>query len=111
MAGALAVHGIATLQLAVYKAATTADFPPHVLAALKGGEVAAVLMHSGRAGAHFYELMQRRGLTEEIRRITAIVISPRAAGLCGEGWRNIITVDTPRRMAMFDAVHKVFDEG
>ena len=107
LTSALAQHGITTIQEPIYKAATTSGFPEDVTAAIKADEVAAVLMHSGRAGEHFDRLMQASGVADKKAHITAIVISPRAARLCGDGWRNIIAVDPPRRSAMFAAARTV----
>ncbi len=101
MAEALKPHGISTLRLPVYKAAHTTAWPDDVDAALRDGKVAAILMHSGRAGEHFSALMERHGLSAARQDITAIVISSRAAGLCGQGWHNIVVAATPRRSAMF----------
>ena len=106
MTSALAKHGITTIQEPIYKAATTSGFPKDVTAAIKADQVAAVLMHSGRAGEHFDRLMQEGGFADKKHLITAIVISPRAARLCGEGWRNIIAVNPPRRSAMFTAARE-----
>jgi len=101
MAEALKPHGISTLRLPVYKATHTTAWPDDVDAALRDGKVAAILMHSGRAGEHFSALMERHGLSAARQDITAIVISSRAAGLCGQGWHNIVVAATPRRSAMF----------
>lgn len=107
MAGALETIGIKTLRQAVYKAAKTESFPQEVEAALAEKSVAAVLMHSGRAGEHFHHLMIKHGFGDAISSITAIAISARAAGLCGDGWRNIMVAKTPRRSSMFDALTQV----
>lgn len=104
---ALLPHGITTDRLPVYKAATTSTWPETVDTAIRHGQVAAVLMHSGRAGEHFAKMMQKNGLQQCRQNITAIVISTRAAGLCGEGWHNIKIAASPRRSAMFAAAADV----
>ena len=103
IADALSQHSITTDRQPVYKAATTEAWPDDVDQAIRQGQVAAVLMHSGRAGEHFAQLMDSHGLTSLRDKITAIVISDRAAGLCGGGWHNIKVAATPRRSAMFAA--------
>ena len=103
IADALRLHDIKTERVPVYKAATTNHWPQHVHAAIQNRQVGAVLMHSGRAGEHFTQMMQQHGLDEYRQFITAIVISRRAAGLCGQGWHNIKIAATPRRSAMFAA--------
>ena len=103
IADALMPHDITTERQPVYKAATTEAWPDDVDQAIRQGQVAAVLMHSGRAGEHFAQLMDRYELASLRDKITAIVISDRAAGLCGGGWHNIKVAATPRRSAMFAA--------
>ena len=103
IADALMRYDITTDRQPVYKAATTEAWPDKVDQAIRKGQVAAVLMHSGRAGEHFAQLMDRHGLASLRAKITAIVISDRAAGLCGGGWHNIKVAATPRRSAMFAA--------
>ena len=103
IADALAAFDITTDRQPVYKAATTNHWPDDIDNAIRQGKVAAVLMHSGRAGEHFAKLMDARGLSPYRENITAIVISNRAAGLCGGGWHNIKIAATPRRSAMFVA--------
>ena len=103
IADALMPHGITTDRQPVYKAAITEAWPDEVDRAIRQGQVAAVLMHSGRAGEHFAQLMDSHGLASLRDKITAIVISDRAAGLCGGGWLNIKVAATPRRSAMFAA--------
>ena len=103
IAEALMPYDITTDRQPVYKAATTEAWPDEVDQAIRQGQVAAVLMHSGRAGEHFAQLMDRHGLASPREKITAIVISDRAAGLCGGGWHNIKVAATPRRSAMFAA--------
>ena len=103
IADALKPYNITTDRQPVYKAATTEAWPDDIDHAIRQGQVAAVLMHSGRAGEHFAQLMDRHGLTSLRDKITAIVISDRAAGLCGGGWLNIKVAATPRRSAMFAA--------
>ena len=103
IADALMPHDITTDRQPVYKAATTEAWPDKVDHAIRQGQVAAVLMHSGRAGEHFAQLMDRHELASLRAKITAIVISDRAAGLCGGGWHKIKVAATPRRSAMFAA--------
>ena len=107
IADALAAHSITVTRQPVYKAATVHDWPADVDHAIRQGHVTAILMHSGRAGEHFAKMMAQHGLDDARKTITAIVISARAAGLCGDGWHNIIIAATPRRSAMFVAAAEV----
>jgi uroporphyrinogen-III synthase len=114
IAAALADDGIAVMRQHVYKAAEVEAFPPHALDALVRGDVAVVLAHSGRAGAHFTTMMVRNGLVAQLRSMMMIAISTRAAGLCGGDWHTITVVDKPRRKAMLEAamtaIHQLDDE-
>ena len=103
IATALAAHGRAVERLAVYKAAEVEAFPAMVRDALARGEVAVVLAHSGRAGAHFTQMMAAAGLSDQLNKMQMIAISHRAAGLCSEDWHTITVVDQPRRTAMLEA--------
>ena len=103
IAAALAAHDRRVERLAVYKAAEVDTFPAKVRDALAKGEVAVVLAHSGRAGAHFTRMMAAEGLGGQLRRMQMIAISHRAAGLCSEDWHTITVVDQPRRTAMLEA--------
>jgi len=115
IAAALAAHGCEVERLAVYKAAEVDTFPDAVRDALARGEVAVVLAHSGRAGAHFTHMMTAAGLGEQLRQMQMIAISHRAAGLCSEDWHTITVVDQPRRTAMLEAamtaIRRLADEG
>lgn len=59
-----------------------------------------VLVHSGRAGAHFHHLLDQHDLSAYRQHITLIVISNRAAGLCGQGWHKIHVIKSPLRSLM-----------
>lgn len=103
MEKALAPMGVEATRLAVYEAARTAGLAPDALAAIRNGDVGVVLVHSGRAGEHFSDLLDRHGLRPQKAAMALIAISSRAAGLCGEGWHTIEVVDSPLRTAMLDA--------
>ena len=103
IAAALADDGVRVLRQPVYKAAEVTAFPDEARDALTAGDVAVVLAHSGRAGAHFTTLMKEAGLAARLRSMVMIAISPRAAGLCGGDWHTITIVDQPRRKAMLEA--------
>lgn len=59
-----------------------------------------VLVHSGRAGAHFHHLLDQHDLGAYRQNMTLIVISNRAAGLCGQGWHKIHVIKSPLRSLM-----------
>jgi uroporphyrinogen-III synthase len=103
LAKPLSKAGITVSRHAVYQAEETEDLPGDVMTALRQGKIIAVMVHSGRAGAHFAGLLHRHDLKRAMSGITIIAVSSRVAGLCGDGWHKIIIADAPRRSAMFDA--------
>ncbi len=64
LVGELAVHGIATDMRIVYRA-VTAPFPPELVAALKSGEVDAVLHFSRRSADNYLAGAGQAGLLEQ----------------------------------------------
>ena len=109
LAKPLSEHGINVIRTPVYKAAQTNHLPQAVIAALAAGKVLAVMVHSGRAGVHLAEMMEKYDLLEQMKSISIIAVSTRVGAQCKtgrghEGWRRIIIAETPRRSAMFDAV-------
>ena len=111
MGEALAGMGIDVARLAVYEATLAPDLPAEALAALRDGSVEVVLAHSGRAGGRFRDLTDRHGLEQQRRSMTLVAVSPRAAGLCGDGWHTITIADSPSRAAMLDAAVKAVAKG
>lgn len=109
IAHALSKEDIQTTRIPVYKAAVTTNWLEEIDHAIRHDQIAAILMHSGRAGAHFTKMMHDHGLGDKKKHITAIVISTRAASLCGAGWRDIKIASTPRRSAMFAAAAEVLN--
>jgi uroporphyrinogen-III synthase len=103
LAEPLGEAGVTVLRHSVYKADKTDTLPDDVIKALRQGDILAVMVHSGRAGTHLVNLLRRLDLGYVIANITAIAISSRVAGLCGDGWHKIIVADAPRRSAMLDA--------
>jgi uroporphyrinogen-III synthase len=103
LAKPLSRAGVTVFRHPVYKADKTNTLPDNVITALRQGDILAVMVHSGRAGAHLVDLLHRHDLGYVMTNITAIAISSRVAGLCGDGWHKIIIADAPRRSAMLDA--------
>ena len=102
MAAALKSFGIEVVQTAVYEAVKAEDLTPEALGKVKDGEVGVVLVHSGRAGGHFSHLLERHGMQDRRGAMTLVAVSQGAAGLCGEGWHTIRTVESPLRAAVLD---------
>ena len=111
MQKALEAMGVEVVRLAVYKAGKARDLPADALAVLRKGVVGAALVHSGRAGEHFSDLLARHGLEDQRAAMALVAISRRAAGLCGDGWRTIEIVDSPLRADMLGAALDAVGEG
>lgn len=105
----LADHNVRLHRHSVYKAEKTHELPDAVINALAQGDVSAVLVHSGRAGAHLVDVLGQNNLSYVQSNIDIVSVSARVAGHCGDGWRNIIVAQKPRRKAMFDAIIKIMN--
>ncbi len=103
LAQSLNRYDVHVTRIPIYKAATTDTMPEDVIKHLQDNKVAVVMVHSGRAGAHFANMLHQYGMGHLQSSIDVVAISARVAGHCGDGWRNIKVAATPRRSAMFDA--------
>ena len=109
LAKPLAEHQITLHRHPVYKAYTTDHLPDDVLKVFSKGDVATIMVHSGRAGTHLVKLLDHNNLLHVMKDITIVAVSARVAGHCGDGWRKLVIAQKPRRMAMFDAIIKIMN--
>ena len=100
-------HNIKLHRHPAYKAEKTHELPDAAREALAQGNIAAILVHSGRAGAHLVDLLKQNNLSHVQQDIDIVAVSARVAGHCGNGWRNVIIAQEPRRQSMFDAIIKI----
>jgi uroporphyrinogen-III synthase len=87
-------------RIIVYEAVTEDQLDEAAIRQICSGRPIIVLIHSGRAGEQFSHLLDQHDLAEYRKFMKLIVISSRAAGLCGQGWHNIHIVSSPLRSLM-----------
>ena len=79
LAAALRAQGFRVIRRVVYEAAPAEALPDPALAALRAGQVAAMLITSPRGARIMVALLRRAGLADASRAIRALVLSPRIA--------------------------------
>jgi uroporphyrinogen-III synthase len=84
----------------VYEAKHVDALDMATITAITSGRPLIILVHSGRAGGHFSYLLDQHDLGAYRQNMTLVVISPRAAGLCGQGWHKIHILASPLRSMM-----------
>ena len=87
-------------RIIVYEAVTEDRLDDAAIRHIRSGRPIIVLIHSGRAGEQFSHLLDHHHLSEYRQYMKLIVISTRAAGLCGQGWHKIHVVSSPLRSLM-----------
>lgn len=96
LAAALRARGFRVLRRVVYAAEETTEFPADALSALRNREVSHALFFSPRSARCSVRHLTASGLTEALRGVEAIAISPRvAAVLDGLPWRSVRTARRP----------------
>jgi uroporphyrinogen-III synthase len=84
----------------VYEAKPINMLHADTITAIQSGRPLIILVHSGRAGEHFSHLLDQHELGAYRQNMTLVVISARAAGLCGQGWHKIHVIAAPLRSMM-----------
>ena len=107
----LAPSGIDVEQVSAYRMVPAGDFPTDVEGRIKGGDVGIVLVYSARAGGRFRDLLDQKGLASHREQMELVAISPRVAGLCGDGWHTITHAERPDRPAMMEAAIRAVERG
>jgi len=87
-------------RIIVYEALLEDKLDNAAIRHIRSGRPMIILIHSGRAGEQFSHLLNQHELSEYRKFMKLIVISSRAAGLCGQGWHNIHVVSSPLRSLM-----------
>jgi uroporphyrinogen-III synthase len=96
----LAAHGIAAEMAVVYRAAA-APFPPALIAALKEGEVDAVLHFSRRSAESYLAGASRAGITAQALGVRHVCLSlPIAAPLTAAGAAKVAVAPRPDEAAL-----------
>ena len=96
----LAVHGVAAEMAVVYRA-VTAPFPPALTAALKAGEVDAVLHFSRRSAENYIAGARQAGIIEQAVGVRHLCLArPIAEPLSGAGAGSIAVAKRPDEAAL-----------
>ncbi|HEY5217042.1 MAG TPA: uroporphyrinogen-III synthase [Pseudolabrys sp.] len=102
--GELSVHGIAAEMRIVYRAVTT-PFPPELIAALKNGEIDAVLHFSRRSADNYLAGARAAGLLAQALAPRHVCLSAAIADpLTGAGATGIVIAARPDEAALLDLV-------
>jgi len=87
----------------VYAAELIAHFTPEAEAALRAGQIDAVLLYSPRTAQHFAHLYDALGLARS--QIIIGALSPAIAQAAGDGWADVAVAIHPENELLFTAVH------
>jgi uroporphyrinogen-III synthase len=102
LVGELAVHGIATELVVVYRA-VSAPFPPELTAALKAGEVDGVLHFSKRSAENYIAAARQAGIIEQALAVRHYCLArPIAEPLSGAGAGSITVAKRPDEAALIE---------
>lgn len=93
-------NGKTVERIIVYEAKTVNKLNTRTISAIESERPLIILIHSGRAGEHFRHLLDQHRLGKYRQNMTLVVISSRAAGLCGQGWHKIHVITSPLRSIM-----------
>jgi uroporphyrinogen-III synthase len=103
----LAAHGIAAEMRVVYRA-VTAPFPPPLVAALKAGEIDAVLHFSRRSAENYLAGAGLAGIAEQALAVRHLCLSPQIAeALARAGASRIAVAARPDEAALIDLVERI----
>lgn len=96
LAAALRAAGFRVIRRVAYAAVESMDFPAEAAAALRNREVSRALFFSPRSAGCSLRALIASGLSEALRGIEAIAISPRVAAILdGLPWRSVRTARRP----------------
>jgi len=102
--GELTAHGIAAEMKVVYRA-VTAPFPPALVAALKTGEIDAVLHFSKRSADNYLTGARQAGISRQALAVRQVCLSAQIAdSLAGAGAGHIAVAKRPDEAALIAAL-------
>ena len=90
-------------RLIVYQAVLESQLDAKICARIASGAPCFVLVHAGRAGAQFDHVITAHDLDPYRQCMQLIALSPRIAGLSGQGWHKIHIVPAPHHALMLEA--------
>jgi len=101
--GALAAHGFEVERVALYEAEAADRLPETARAALAGGGMDGVLLHSPRTARIFASLVRAAGLEAALARMTAFCLSQAVAeALGGTNFLTVKIAARPEQAALLD---------
>ena len=98
-------------RLIVYQAVLESHLDAKICARIATKNPCFVLVHSGRAGAQFSHLITTHKLDAYRPLMQLIALSPRIAGLSGQGWHKIHIVPAPHHALMLEAARALGKNG
>jgi uroporphyrinogen-III synthase len=104
--GELAAHGIAAEMRIVYRAVTS-PFPPELIAALKAGEIDAVLHYSRRSAENYLAGAAQAGIAEKALAVPHLCLSASIAEpLAAVGASRIAIASRPDEAALIELMER-----
>ena len=108
----LRADGFEVRRFALYDAREESTLPDSARAALQARALDAVTFFSPRAASQFAKLLEEAGLTDSVRDLTAIAISPAAlAPLRDLPFRATAAAARPTRQAVLDEIDRLAEAG
>ena len=107
MGAALGGAGYDVRHQVVYEAVEVRCLPANVVAAIRGGEVAGVIVMSARTAKVFVRLVQKAGAGHEAERLAYLCISQSVADALGEPKPRVLVADRPTSEEMLALVKEL----
>jgi uroporphyrinogen-III synthase len=104
---ALRDDGYTVMVRHVYHAEEAKKLQDETLGALKKGEIDGVLFYSARTASIFQQLIQRHHVSDALKNVQAVCLSPAVAAACdGALWKAIHAADAPTHEGLMDCLAK-----
>ncbi|MFQ5347492.1 MAG: uroporphyrinogen-III synthase [Rhodothalassiaceae bacterium] len=91
----------------VYEAQPVTALPPHVVAALKAGDIDLVLLYSSRTAAAFARAVQQEAGVAAMARLVILALSPAVAAAAGSGYAEVVTAPAPHGGALLGGLEAI----
>ena len=98
-------------RLITYEAVLESHLDAKICTRIAAGAACFVLVHAGRAGAQFSHLITTHKLDAYRPLMQLIALSPRIAGLSGQGWHKIHIVPAPHHALMLEMARALSTNG
>lgn len=108
LGGALTKAGFAYRREVIYEVQPSRTLSASAIAALKGGDIDAVLLFSPRTGETFVHLVRKARLLRVCRQLTIVGLSRAVADTVDEvKWKDVVVAETPTQDALVERVAKM----